>query len=54
MPTRFSVVCDDDRARAISSLAREYDITEEEVLRQLIDLGFDEIEDEPVPSDRIR
>ena len=54
MPTRFSVVCEEDRARAIASLAREYDITEEEVLRQLIGLGLDEVDDEPVRQDRVR
>jgi len=44
MSTRFTVVCEDDRARAIKALAREYDLTEEEVLQQLIDLGLDEVE----------
>lgn len=48
MPTRFTVVCDDDRARAIQSLAREYDITEEEVLRQLVDLGLEDVEEAPL------
>ncbi|MFC7133555.1 MULTISPECIES: CopG family transcriptional regulator [Salinibaculum] len=45
MPTRFTVVCDDDLARDVKTLAREYDLTEEEVLRQLIDLGLTETED---------
>lgn len=43
MTTRFTVVCDDDLAAEVQSLAREYDLTEEEVLRQLIDLGMDEL-----------
>lgn len=47
MPTRFTVVCDDDLAREVESIAREYDLTEEEVLRQLIDLGLDEVSEEP-------
>ncbi|MDG5777342.1 ribbon-helix-helix protein, CopG family [Haloarculaceae archaeon H-GB2-1] len=47
MPTRFSVVCDDDLAREIRSLAREYDVTEEEVLRQLIDVGIESLESAP-------
>jgi len=47
MPTRYSVVCEDDCAREIESLAREYDITEAEVVRQLIDLGLEEIEEAP-------
>lgn len=44
MPTRFSVVLDGDRARQIEALARQYDLTDEEVLRQLLDLGLDELE----------
>ncbi len=46
MPTRFTVVCDDDLAREVETLARKYDLTEEEVLRQLIDLGMDEVDEE--------
>ena len=49
MPTRFTVVCDDDLAREVTTLAREYGLTEEEVLRQLIDLGLAEI-DEHAPA----
>jgi predicted transcriptional regulator len=44
MPTRFTVVCDDDVARDVESLAVEYDLTEEEVLRQLVDLGLEEVD----------
>lgn len=43
MPTRYSLVCEDDLAEEIRGLAREYDLTEEEVLRQLVDLGLDEL-----------
>lgn len=43
MPTRYSLVCDDELARQIRTLAREYDVTEEEVLRQLIDAGLDSV-----------
>jgi predicted transcriptional regulator len=46
MPTRFTVVCDDELAREVELLAREFDLTEEEVLRQLIDLGMDEVDEE--------
>ncbi len=42
MPTRYTVVCDDDLVSEVESLAREYGLTEEEVLTQLIDLGLDE------------
>jgi predicted transcriptional regulator len=44
MPTRFSVVLDDERAREVEALARENDLTEEAVLRQLLDLGMDTLE----------
>ena len=44
MPTRYTVVCDSDRAREIRQLAREYDLTEEEVLRQLLDIGLEHID----------
>jgi len=44
MPTRFSVVLGDDRAREIETLARQYELTEEEVLRQLLDLGLDALD----------
>ncbi|QPV64524.1 CopG family transcriptional regulator [Halosimplex litoreum] len=45
MPTRYTVVCDDDRAREIETIARQYDLTEEEVLRQLVDTGLDHLEE---------
>jgi predicted transcriptional regulator len=41
--TQFTVVCDDNLARAVGKLAREYELTEEEVLRQLVDLGLEEV-----------
>ncbi len=44
MPTRYTVVCDDDLSRAVERLAHENDLTEEEVLRQLLDLGLDALE----------
>lgn len=48
MPTRYTVVCDDDRAQEVRTLAKEYDLTEEEVLRQLVDLGLEEIREDRV------
>jgi predicted transcriptional regulator len=48
MPTRFTVVCDDELAERVGVLAREYDLTEEEVLRQLVDIGLEEVGDRPV------
>ncbi len=44
MPTRFTVVCDDDVAEQVGDLARQYDLTEEEVLRQLIELGLGDVD----------
>jgi hypothetical protein len=45
MPTRYTVVCEDDQARAVSQLAHRYGITEEEVLQQLLDLGLEACEE---------
>jgi predicted ArsR family transcriptional regulator len=41
---RFTLVCDEPRAAEIERLAEKYDLTEEAVLRQLVDLGLDNIE----------
>lgn len=50
MPTRYTVVCDDDLAARVESLAREYDLTEEEVIRQLLDVGMEHLDGaEPAP-----
>jgi len=46
MPTRFSVVVDDDRARDVERLAHEHDLTEEAVLRQLLALGLESLEED--------
>lgn len=46
MPTRYTVVCDDDQSRELRRLAREHNLTEEEVLRQLVDLGLESLEEE--------
>jgi len=48
MSTRFTVACDDDQARAIEVLARRYGITEEEVLAQLVEMGLEELEEQPI------
>jgi predicted transcriptional regulator len=47
MPTSFSVVLSDDHASEISQLARENNLRESEVLRQLVDLGLTELEEAP-------
>ena len=46
MPTRFTVVCEDGRAREIRRLARKFDLTEEETLRQLVELGLENLDEE--------
>ena len=47
MPTRYTLVCDEEQAREVGRLAKEYDLTEEEVLRQLVDLGLEEVGEQP-------
>lgn len=44
MPTRYTVVCEDDLAREVDGLAREYDLTEEAVIRQLLEIGLDHVD----------
>ena len=46
MSTRFTIVCDDGRAREIRRLARKFDLTEEETLRQLVELGLENLDEE--------
>ena len=48
MPTRYTVVCDDDLSLEVTRLAREYDLTEAEVLRQLVTLGLEQLEEQAV------
>ncbi len=48
MARRFTIVCDDDQARLIETLARRYDITEEEVLSQLVELGLEARDEQTV------
>lgn len=45
MPRRYSVVCGEDLCERIESLAREYDLTEQEVLRQLLEQGLERCEE---------
>lgn len=42
---RYSVDCERELAKRIETLAREYDLTTQEVLHQLITVGLEEIED---------
>ena len=45
MPRRYSVVCDDDLGDAVEALSREYGLTEQEVLRQLVRRGLETTDD---------
>lgn len=44
MERRYAITCERDRARRIEALAREYDLTTQEVLEQLVEVGLEEIE----------
>ena len=43
MERRYSFTCERDLAKRIESLAREYDLTTQEVLQQLVTVGLEEI-----------
>jgi predicted transcriptional regulator len=45
MPVSFSVVLSDDRAREVQQLARKNGLREEEVLRQLVDIGLADLDE---------
>ena len=46
MRQQFSLVVEDDRlADRIDTLAREYELPTQEVIRQLVETGLEEIED---------
>lgn len=44
MDHSFTVRCDETVAREVSALAKRYDLTEPEVLRQLIEIGLEEVD----------
>ena len=46
MEQRLSFVADGRLVRRVNNLAREYDLPTEEVLRQLVTVGLEEIEGE--------
>lgn len=46
MPTQYTFLCDDTQAREIERLARENHVTEEEVLRQLVDMALRTLDEE--------
>lgn len=41
---RFTLVCEEPVAHEVEALAREYDLTEEEVLRQLVETGLENVD----------
>jgi hypothetical protein len=43
---RFTLVCEDRQARQVERLASQYDLTEREVVRQLLELGLDSLDAE--------
>ena len=50
---RFTLVCDDRQAQRVERLASRYDLTEREVLRQLLALGLESLDpDEEDATDR--
>lgn len=51
MVRRYSLVCEDDVADRVDQLAREYELTQEAVLRQLIRRGLDQTDREPEPTE---
>jgi len=46
MERSYSISFDADLARRVEALAREYDLTTQEVLEQLIAVGLEEIDPE--------
>ena len=43
MPQKVSAVCDDDIVDAVSSLAREHEVSEQEAVRQLLQAGLEDV-----------
>lgn len=42
MAQKVSAVCDDDLAEAVSSLAREHEVSKQEAVRQLLQAGLED------------
>lgn len=47
MPRKYSVVCGDSLAAEVQELAREYGLSEQEVLRQLLEHGLETVDGQP-------
>jgi uncharacterized protein YidB (DUF937 family) len=50
MPRKYSLICGDALANEIEELAKEYGLSEQEVLRQLIDTGLEAVDERGVPE----
>lgn len=53
MPHRYSIVCDDPAATQVDAIAREYRLTENEVLRQLVEIGLEQRQLHPESRERV-
>jgi len=42
---RLTVLCEEGQAERVQTLATRNDLTEQEVVRQLIDLGLEQVDD---------
>lgn len=43
---RYELLCEEGLAEEIEALAREHDLTQEAVIRQLLDAGLEEVDGE--------
>jgi hypothetical protein len=50
---RYTVLFEDREAGRIAELAQEYGLTEREVLRQLVELGLEHLDEEPTTRERV-
>lgn len=41
---RYTLLCEESMARRVEALAEEYGVTQEAVLRQLLDAGLDSLD----------
>jgi hypothetical protein len=51
---RYTVLFEDRQATRIQGLASQYGLTEQEVLRQLVELGLDHLDDAEAVADSDR
>lgn len=47
---RYTLVCEEQQAERVQRLATEYGLTEQEVLRQLVDAGLETVEADGSPE----